>query len=107
MIFLILLGADVLNAFFALSQMRRRSRSGCFRQRLAPAAVLIGIILGILLPGCVMDSLSMIPCSPSRSSCRSSRGSTIWGSNPTDKAIWFGILALMVVEIGPITPPVA
>jgi C4-dicarboxylate transporter DctM subunit len=24
----------------------------------------------------------------------------------TDKAIWFGILALMVVEIGLITPPV-
>jgi TRAP-type C4-dicarboxylate transport system permease large subunit len=29
-----------------------------------------------------------------------------YGMNPTDKAIWFGIIALMVVEIGLITPPV-
>ena len=33
-------------------------------------------------------------------------GFDYWGLNPTDKAIWFGILALMVVEIGLITPPV-
>ena len=33
-------------------------------------------------------------------------GLDFWGLNPTDKAIWFGILALMVVEIGLITPPV-
>ncbi len=33
-------------------------------------------------------------------------GLDYWGLNPTDKAIWFGILALMVVEIGLITPPV-
>ena len=33
-------------------------------------------------------------------------GLDYWGFNPTDKAIWFGILALMVVEIGLITPPV-
>lgn len=25
--------------------------------------------------------------------------------NPTDKSIWFGILALMVVEIGLVSPP--
>jgi TRAP-type C4-dicarboxylate transport system permease large subunit len=33
-------------------------------------------------------------------------GIDIWGMNPESKAIWFGILALMVVEIGLITPPV-
>jgi len=30
----------------------------------------------------------------------------LWGLGPTDKAIWFGILMLMVVEIGLIHPPV-
>jgi TRAP-type C4-dicarboxylate transport system permease large subunit len=30
----------------------------------------------------------------------------LWGMDPESKAIWFGILALMVVEIGLITPPV-
>jgi TRAP-type C4-dicarboxylate transport system permease large subunit len=33
-------------------------------------------------------------------------GMDFFGLNPTDKAIWFGILALMVVEVGLITPPV-
>ncbi|HEY0886952.1 MAG TPA: TRAP transporter large permease subunit, partial [Ramlibacter sp.] len=28
------------------------------------------------------------------------------GLSPTDKSIWFGILALMVVEIGLVHPPV-
>jgi TRAP-type C4-dicarboxylate transport system permease large subunit len=30
----------------------------------------------------------------------------LWGLGLTDKAIWFGILMLMVVEIGLIHPPV-
>ena len=33
-------------------------------------------------------------------------GIDIWGLDQTSKAIWFGILALTVVEIGLIHPPV-
>jgi TRAP-type C4-dicarboxylate transport system permease large subunit len=33
-------------------------------------------------------------------------GTDYWGLDPEGKAIWFGILSLMVVEIGLITPPV-
>jgi TRAP-type C4-dicarboxylate transport system permease large subunit len=33
-------------------------------------------------------------------------GLDIHGLNPTEKAIWFGILVLSVVEIGLIAPPV-
>jgi TRAP-type C4-dicarboxylate transport system permease large subunit len=33
-------------------------------------------------------------------------GTDFWGLDETAKSIWFGILALMVVEIGLITPPV-
>jgi TRAP-type C4-dicarboxylate transport system permease large subunit len=33
-------------------------------------------------------------------------GLDLWGLDPESKAIWFGIIALMVVEIGLITPPV-
>ena len=105
MIFLILLGADVLNAFLALSQMPQALAQWVLGSGLSPAAVLIGIILVYLLLGCVMDSLSMILLTipiflPIV------MGLDYWGLNPTDKAIWFGILALMVVEIGLITPPV-
>jgi TRAP-type C4-dicarboxylate transport system permease large subunit len=33
-------------------------------------------------------------------------GLDFWGLDPEGKAIWFGIISLMVVEIGLITPPV-
>ncbi|MDX9700792.1 MAG: TRAP transporter large permease [Rhodocyclaceae bacterium] len=105
MIFLILLGADVLNAFLALSQMPQAMAGWVLDSGLSPALVLVGIILVYLLLGCVMDSLSMILLTipiflPIV------MGLDFWGLGPTDKAIWFGILALMVVEIGLITPPV-
>lgn len=105
MIFLILLGADVLNAFLALSQMPQTLAEWVLGSGLSPALVLAGIILTYLVLGCIMDSLSMILLTipiflPIV------MGLDYWGLNPTDKAIWFGILALMVVEIGLITPPV-
>jgi TRAP-type C4-dicarboxylate transport system permease large subunit len=33
-------------------------------------------------------------------------GLDFWGMSQVDKSIWFGILALMVVEIGLVHPPV-
>jgi TRAP-type C4-dicarboxylate transport system permease large subunit len=67
--------------------------------------VLAAIIAIYIVLGCLMDSLSMILLTipiflPII------MGLDYWGLNPTEKAIWFGILALMVVEIGLITPPV-
>ena len=105
MIFLILIGADVLNAFLALSQMPQTLAQWVLESGFSPTLVLVAIILVYLLLGCVMDSLSMILLTipiflPIV------MGLDYWGLNPTDKAIWFGILALMVVEIGLITPPV-
>lgn len=105
MIFLILIGADVLNAFLALSQMPQTLAEWVLTSGFSPALVLVAIVLIYLLLGCVMDSLSMILLTipiflPIV------MGLDYWGLNQTDKAIWFGILALMVVEIGLITPPV-
>lgn len=105
MIFLILLGADLLNAFFALSQMPTATAEWVLGADLPPMLVLLMIVLIYLVLGCVMDSLSMILLTipiflPIV------MGLDFWGLGPTDKAIWFGVLALMVVEIGLITPPV-
>ncbi|PNP98878.1 TRAP transporter large permease [Moraxella sp. RCAD0137] len=105
MIFLILLGADVLNAFFALSQMPISLAEWVINSGLSPLTVLLAMIIIYIVLGCVMDSLSMILLTipvffPII------MGMDFWGLDPTDKAIWFGVLALMVVEIGLITPPV-
>jgi TRAP-type C4-dicarboxylate transport system permease large subunit len=55
--------------------------------------------------GCVMDELSMIMLTiPVLFPVV--MGLDFYGLNPADKAIWFGMLILMVVEIGMIFPPV-
>ena len=105
MIFLILLGADLLNAFFALSQMPTATAQWVLGADLPPMLVLLMIVLIYLVLGCVMDSLSMILLT-SPIFLPIIMGLDFWGLGPTDKAIWFGVLALMVVEIGLITPPV-
>jgi tripartite ATP-independent transporter DctM subunit len=105
MIFLILLGADVLNVFLALTQMPSELAQWVGKSGLPPLLVMAAIIAIYVLLGCLMDSLSMILLTipiffPIV------MGFDYWGLDPTDKAIWFGIIALMVVEIGLITPPV-
>ncbi len=105
MIFFILLGADTLNSFLALSQMPAELSAWVRGLGVSPFLVLITIILIYIVLGCVMDSLSMllltIPIL-----LPIVLGLDFWGMDETSKAIWFGILALTVVEIGLIHPPV-
>jgi tripartite ATP-independent transporter DctM subunit len=105
MIFLILLGADVLNVFLALTQMPAELAKWVGGTGLHPLVVL-SLIIGIyVVLGCLMDSLSMILLTVPIF-LPIVMGFDYFGLNATDKAIWFGIIALMVVEIGLITPPV-
>ena len=105
MIFLVLLGADMLNATLALSQMPVELAAWVKASGLSPMLVMVTILLIYILLGCVMDSLAMILLTipifyPMV------MGLDFFGLSPTDKSIWFGILALMVVEIGLVHPPV-
>ncbi len=105
MIFLVLLGADQLNTALAVSQMPAELAQWVKVSGLPPLLVMVAILLVYILLGCVMDSLAMILLTipvfyPVV------MGLDFWGLNPTEKSIWFGILALMVVEIGLVHPPV-
>ncbi|MDP2782387.1 TRAP transporter large permease [Devosia sp.] len=104
MIFLIVLGAAALNGFLALSQLPQVSASWVVEQAFNPWIVLVIVLVFYLIMGCVMDSLSMILLTvpiifPMMSVLD-------FGLAPDDFAIWFGILVLIVVEVGLITPPV-
>lgn len=105
MIFLILIGADVLNAFLALSQISQMLAEFAINSGWSPLLILGAMILVYVLLGCVMDSLSMILLTVPIF-LPIIMGLDFWGLEYTYKAVWFGILALMVVEIGLITPPV-
>ncbi len=105
MIFMIFLGADMLNSALALSQMPTQLASVVSSLGWPPLLIVSGILVFYVLLGCVMDELSMIILTipvlfPSVMAL------DLWGLNPTDKAIWFGILVLCVVEFGLIAPPV-
>jgi C4-dicarboxylate transporter, DctM subunit len=105
MIFLVLLGADMLNTTLALSQMPGELAHWVKASGFSPLLVMVMILLIYIFLGCVMDSLAMILLTipifyPMV------MGLDYWGLSQTDKSIWFGILALMVVEIGLVHPPV-
>ena len=105
MIFLVLLGADMLNTALALSQMPAELAGWVKGTGLSPILVMIAILVIYILLGCVMDSLAMILLTipifyPMI------MGLDYWGMSQGDKSVWFGILALMVVEIGLVHPPV-
>jgi C4-dicarboxylate transporter DctM subunit len=104
MIFLIVFGADLFNAFLALTQMPAEAARMIGDSQLSPYLVLVTMLILYLIFGCVMDSLSMILLTVP----------IFWpilmgldfAMDPEELKIWFGIIALIVVEVGLITPPV-
>lgn len=104
MIFLILLGAASLNGFLAISQLPQLMANWVVTQGFNPWLVLAILLVFYLLLGCVMDSLSMILLTvpivfPMMAGLD-------FGLTPEEFSIWFGIIVLIVVEVGLITPPV-
>jgi C4-dicarboxylate transporter, DctM subunit len=105
MIFMVFLGADMLNGALALSQMPAQLAQWVTHIGWPPLAVVASIIALYIIMGFFMDELSTVILTipvvfPAI------MGLDLWGLPYTDKAIWFGILMLMVVEIGLIHPPV-
>jgi tripartite ATP-independent transporter DctM subunit len=104
MIFLIILGASIYNNFLSLSQLPQEASAWVGAQGFSPWFVLGVVLLMYLLFGCVMDSLSMVLLTvpiifPIMSGLD-------FGMSYNDFGLWFGILVLIVVEVGLITPPV-
>ena len=104
MVFLIVIGAAAYNTFLALSQLPQELASWVGAQGFGPYQVLWAILIFYIIAGCFMDSLSMILLTipiffPMVSGLD-------FGLPPEEAAIWFGILVLIVVEVGLITPPV-
>ncbi len=104
MIFLILLGAELLKIFMARAGVPQAGAEMLQNSGLPPLAILGLIIVIFLVLGCLMDSLSMIILAtpffwPVVSGLD-------YGLGEDDLKIWYGIITLIVVELGLITPPV-
>jgi tripartite ATP-independent transporter DctM subunit len=104
MIYLILLGAQLLNIFMARGGVPQAAAEMMAGSGLAPIEVLVLLLVALIVLGCLMDSLSMILLAipffwPVISGMD-------FGMSVEELKVWFGILALIVVELGLITPPV-
>ncbi|WP_439156150.1 TRAP transporter large permease [Yoonia sp.] len=104
MIFLIILGAGIYNNFLALTQLPQAASVWVGDQGFSPWLVLTAVLVMYLIFGCIMDSLSMVLLTvpiifPIVSVLD-------FGMSAADFGLWFGILVLIVVEVGLITPPV-
>jgi len=104
MIFMIFLGADLMNSALALTQVPAQLASVVQSWNLSPLMVVSAILLFYVVLGAVMDELSMILL-------------TIpiffpmvigldFGMPRDSVAIWFGIMVLMTVGFGLLAPPV-
>jgi tripartite ATP-independent transporter DctM subunit len=104
MIFVILLGAEVFNAFLALSQLPELAARVVAESGLPPYGVILCLLIFYIILGGVMDELAMILLTlpiffPIVTALN-------LGMPVDDIAIWFGILVLMVVGIGLTAPPI-
>ncbi len=102
MIFLIILGAGIYNNFLSLTQLPQTASIWIGDQGFSPWFILTIVLIMYLIFGCVMDSLSMVLLTvpiifPIMSVLD-------FGMSANDFGLWFGILVLIVVEVGLITP---
>jgi C4-dicarboxylate transporter DctM subunit len=104
MIFLIFLGADLMNAALALTQVPAQLAQLVQGWGLAPLMVVAAIALLYIVLGCVMDELSMLLLTmpiffPVIMGLD-------FGMPKESVALWFGIVVLMTVSFGLLAPPV-
>jgi tripartite ATP-independent transporter DctM subunit len=98
MIFLIMIGTNMFGFFLTISKLPAMLASAVPAMDISPHLVLILILLIYLALGCVMDSLAMVLLLvPIFLPVVTSLGMDL---------IWFGVLMVMIMEAGLITPPV-
>jgi C4-dicarboxylate transporter, DctM subunit len=104
MIFMIFIGADLMNSALALTQVPAQLASVVSGWGLSPLMVVAAILLFYVVLGAVMDELSMILLTipiffPMIMALD-------FGMPKESVAIWFGIMVLMTVGFGLLAPPV-
>ena len=104
MIFVILIGAEIYSAFLALSQIPQSLAATIAESGFAPMTILLVIVAIYIVLGCVMDGIGMIILTIPL--FQPIIAGLDFGMSPEATSVWFGILVLVVVEVGLITPPI-
>ena len=115
MIYLILLGAELVKIFMSRAGLPQAMAAWIAESGADPMAIMVLLLVALIVLGCFMDSLSMIllvvpffwpALVEVNGGLYQAADGAAYGMSTEDLKIWFGILALVVVELGLITPPV-
>ncbi len=103
LIFVVLLGAELFSAALALSRLPAELSAMVVGWDVPPIVILLAILLIYFILGCFMESLAMVLLTlpifiPLMLGLD-------FGMNREQVLVWFGILVLMSVEVGMISPP--
>jgi C4-dicarboxylate transporter, DctM subunit len=98
MILMIILGAHVFGYYLTLAQVTQSLVAWVGALPIPPVGIIVLIILGLMVLGCLMDQAAIIIL-------------TVPVVLPVVKAlgydpVWFGVLLIVVAEVGLLTPPV-
>lgn len=115
MIYVILLGAELMKIFMSRIGLPQQAAQWIAESGMAPMMVMVLILVALILLGCLMDSMSMIllvipffwpMLVELNGGLYATADGAGFGMSTEDLKVWFGILALIVAELGLITPPV-
>lgn len=115
MIYFILFGAEVLKGFFTRAGLPEALASWAGSSTLEPLSIIVVMLIALIILGCFMDSLSMIlvvvpflwpVLVEINGGDYVTAATAAFTMDANELKIWFGILALIVIELGLITPPV-
>ena len=115
MIYIIIFGADLLKPFISRTGLPAALAGWASMSGLDPWLILVAMLVILIVLGCMMESLSlvlvMVPffwpvLADLNGGDFISASNAAFGMTSFELKLWFGILALVVVELGLITPPV-
>ena len=115
MIYLILLGAELMKIFMSRIGLPQETALWVAGSGFEPMVVMVMLLIALIFLGCFMDSLSMIllvipffwpVLVEINGGVYQDAAGSGFGMSTEELKVWFGILALVVVELGLITPPV-
>ncbi len=115
MITFVLFGAEVLKGFFTRAGLPSALSNWAQLAEISPLTIMLLMLLVFIVLGCFMDSLSMILVMvpffwPTLVELNggdfAAAGDAGFGMDIDALKLWFGVLCLIVVELGLMTPPV-
>ena len=106
MVFLIVMGATLFSFFLSFTGLPRQLAGDVQALGLSGLQIVFVVMVLYILLGCVMDSLGMLLLTVPVLFPLIQGISGELGMTPGEAALWFGVFAVVVIEIGLVTPPI-